>query len=282
MKNYKLILLLILLISSLSPILIYTFTPNQNLKFTNSIKIGTFNLHYGITGDGTYKLSGLQDILKSELPDMMGFEEVTYGSPFNGYINMYQDMSMMMSKLGYKNHYISQGSYYSLANAFFTRFDVESTHTYTYDNQNIFQRNILDVRVKINSVIVQVLTTHFTHVPGGGASGELRVKQASELLIYATKTRPDVDYQIVLGDFNVKDIYKINYTAEYRLLNSTFHDAWQWSGHGVGTGFTSTAKNPEKRIDYIFVSPNVSVSECHTYQTTQSDHLPIFCTIVLS
>lgn len=281
MKNFKPILLLILLISSLSPLLIYTFTPDQKLEFTNSIKIGTFNLHYGITGDGTYSLSGLQDVLKAEIPDMIGFEEVTYGSPFNGYVNMYQDMSMMMSSYGYNSQYISQGSYYSLANAFFTRFDVESDHTYIYDNQNIFTRNILDVRVKINSVVVQVLTTHFTHIPEGGASGELRVKQASELLIYATKTKPEVDYQIVVGDFNVKDIYKINYTAEYRLLNSTFHDAWQWSGN-TNSGYTSTAKNPEKRIDYIFVGPTVSVSECHTYQTTQSDHLPVFCTIVLS
>ena len=111
-----------------------------------------------------------------------------------------------------------------------------------------------------------VINTHLHQVEG---DSDIRLEQVPVLLEF-WNTRPRT---VLMGDLNAKPEW-----PEMELLyESGLVDAWlEW---GSGTGLTFPAASPNKRIDYIWLSPDLSGSSTEVIQTVASDHLPILVQI---
>jgi endonuclease/exonuclease/phosphatase family metal-dependent hydrolase len=53
-----------------------------------------------------------------------------------------------------------------------------------------------------------------------------------------------------------------------------YHDAW--AEVGVGDGFTIPVDAPNRRIDYVLGSPDITFDRAEVVATDASDHLPLF------
>lgn len=64
---------------------------------------------------------------------------------------------------------------------------------------------------------------------------------------------------------------------EIQLLSAALTDAFAVAGEGEGTTYPVPA--PDRRIDYVFVSPGLQVISCRVLAAEGSDHYPVLCEI---
>jgi endonuclease/exonuclease/phosphatase family metal-dependent hydrolase len=112
-----------------------------------------------------------------------------------------------------------------------------------------------------------VIATHLHHVEAHGHVRELQAFAVANLW----HERPRA---VVLGDFNATP----EATEIEVLRRAGLRDAFVLAG--AGEGFTYPATRPERRIDYIFVSPDLAVRDFRVLPGTASDHLGIAVTVV--
>lgn len=252
---------------------------------TNQIKVLTYNLHFGQDSDGQYDLDKLIEFLISEEPNVIGFQELTYYSSFNGYAFMYNELAIALDQLGYKySYYPSKSNYYSLANAIFSQYEILEANTIDLEPIVSWQRMSVDVLLNVNGFETRVYVTHLTHIPGNGKSGSERLQQLQLLLDQIKTHNVDTENIILMGDFNIVELYDDEEVEEYNIIVEILKDAWLNSTYQISDygGYTSSADDPNKRIDYIFLSDQIQVSSCEVVTTLVSDHFPLFCTITLA
>ncbi|MFV2015055.1 MAG: endonuclease/exonuclease/phosphatase family protein [Candidatus Heimdallarchaeota archaeon] len=265
---------------ALLPIFPFYSNDRLNIPSDSSIRVMTYNLHFGQNFDGKYDIGGFKDVIKKQKPNIVSFQEVTYQSPFNGYTTMFIELKSLMKSLGFDYFYTSEGYNYNLGNTVFSQYEITSTKTINYNDWNAWQRNAVEVTINVNGNNVIVYSTHLTHIPGGG-TGEVRIKEVEQLLKIVANHDLNSENIIMMGDFNIVPVDDDgNSNQEYLLIISQLDDAWV-EATSSGDGFTVPADDPKKRIDYIFVSTQLNVTSCELYDSLASDHLPVTCELVL-
>ncbi|PTX59987.1 endonuclease/exonuclease/phosphatase family metal-dependent hydrolase [Melghirimyces profundicolus] len=81
--------------------------------------------------------------------------------------------------------------------------------------------------------------------------------------------------KILVGDMNATP-----QAQELKPLFNSFQDAW--STNGEQNGFTYSALDPVKRIDYIFATPGIQMRTADVIETLASDHLPVVADVTLT
>jgi endonuclease/exonuclease/phosphatase family metal-dependent hydrolase len=144
------------------------------------------------------------------------------------------------------------------------------------------QRGVLAAVITVQGVATRIYNTHLQAsrtVGGVSESGApQRILQVQDII----KLMSDVTDPIVLmGDFNAGST-----STEIKPLYPRLRDVW--SGAGSGSGNTSAARlagDPTNRIDYIFVSPRVTIGTAYVPIDAQtrlaSDHYPVVAQIAL-
>ncbi len=107
-----------------------------------------------------------------------------------------------------------------------------------------------------------VVVTHLHHVV---ADGHVRLVQVPVILDFLE----DKSQFVLLGDFNAgPNSPEIGLIYEAGLVDA-------WFEAGEGPGYTVDSDDPQKRIDYLWHSPDLKVSKIEVIQSTASDHLPV-------
>ena len=76
---------------------------------------------------------------------------------------------------------------------------------------------------------------------------------------------------LLAGDFNAEP-----QAPELKKLHADYTDAWQSAGSGIG--YTRRYRSPgqtDRRIDYVFASPDLHVSRAELVESDASDHVPL-------
>lgn len=121
------------------------------------------------------------------------------------------------------------------------------------------QRGLLVLDVDLDGARFRLHNTHL------GVSAADRRLQVDAILAEADRaTGPHA----LLGDLNASPT-----APELAPLFERFSDAWTVAG--TGNGYTFPAPDPTVRIDYVLVSPALSVSTVHVPALAGSDHLPL-------
>lgn len=167
--------------------------------------------------------------------------------------------------------------------ALISRFPILScTHTLLTTFAGWEQRGVIGTVVNVHGVPTHVYSTHLQAsrtvrgvFQSAAPQRALQVQDIMNLLSNVT------DPVLLMGDFNAGST-----SSEMRPLYTRLLDVWRTAG--VGTGNTSPARlsgNPTSRIDYIFVSPDVTISSVYVPIDAQtrlaSDHYPVVANIAV-
>jgi len=129
------------------------------------------------------------------------------------------------------------------------------------------RRGYLWARVDVgDGETLLMIATHLHHVE---ADSQVRQPQVAAIVDFWAGR----DRTVILGDMNAEpDAPEV---AMYR--DAGLRDAFAEAGSG--DGFTWRSDHPSVRIDYVWVSPDLQVSDVAILPSTASDHLPVAVTV---
>ncbi len=109
---------------------------------------------------------------------------------------------------------------------------------------------------------LNIINTHYHHKEDGS---DFRVAQSQAILDYWAE-RP---FTLIMGDLNAEsnapEIQMFHTQGFLDVLDET----------NVTPGYTNDALNPSRRIDYIFITPDLTPINATVPPEPASDHLPV-------
>ncbi|HEX2869472.1 MAG TPA: endonuclease/exonuclease/phosphatase family protein [Ignavibacteriales bacterium] len=255
MKNViTLLALLILSFSSLSA---------QEIQ---SLRVVTYNIHHGQGTDKRIDIKRIGDFLDSCKVGLAALQEVDRGVERTGKIDILKllsDQTGMHMAFG-KNIDFQGGDY---GNAILSRFDIDTVKNLHYKMMlEGEQRGLLQTVIEANGEKIVFMATHT-----GDKNTEAEKLMNADEIINALKSYNGLPV-ILCGDFNDRPESKM-----HAKLKEYFSDLWEILGKGPGYSFPSV--NPDRRIDYIYISKEglkklkpVFIKVLHS---EASDHLPL-------
>jgi endonuclease/exonuclease/phosphatase family metal-dependent hydrolase len=219
------------------------------------LKIMTYNIQQGYNAFGVKNLAGQLEVIRSIDPDVLGLQETDTARVANGNVDAVRYFADSLRMHSYYGPTTTTGTF---GIALLSRYPLENPQTFFMFSEGE-QTATIQARVTIGEVTYNVFVTHL----GNGGP----IIQLEEML----KRIQGVDRVIAMGDFNFRPA-----TDQYALMTKTLSDAWlvMWPG-----GIDIPGYGPEKRIDYIFVSPGMHVLESEYAVNPASDH-PLLFTII--
>jgi endonuclease/exonuclease/phosphatase family metal-dependent hydrolase len=234
--------------------------PGQGVSLT----VGTFNIHHGVGADGRLDLDRTAEALSGGRVDVVALQEVdrlwSARSAFvdqAGYLAERLGMHMAFGPSLTLRHGRRQPREYGTA--VLSRHPVRKTrNTLLPRPRGGEQRALLVADVDVDGRALRCLATHLHHL--SRTERLAQVDAINETVV--ERTVPTV----LLGDLNARPG-----TPEIAAVTRHLVDAWRVSG--VSDGYTFSARAPHLRIDYVLVSPDITVEEARVVRTDASDHL---------
>ncbi|MDA8019774.1 MAG: endonuclease/exonuclease/phosphatase family protein [Thermoanaerobaculia bacterium] len=228
------------------------------------IRVVTYNVHCGIDPSGRLDLEALATTLENESPDVVVLQEVSRGWLLNGGVDLPKYLSHRLG-MPFIFHGTADATW---GNAVLTRLPIARVEQHPLPPDDLLlRRGYLDVEVEVgHDDRLRVLTTHFHHPRDGG---EERLAQ-SRALIEAWEESPRT---ALAGDLNALPEHReIGVLAAAGLRDA--HDL-----AGQDDGFTFPSWNPVRRIDYIWLSPDLTALNTWVSSSAASDHSPVVAVI---
>ncbi|NTU63667.1 MAG: hypothetical protein HGB05_09755, partial [Chloroflexi bacterium] len=156
-------------------------------------------------------------------------------------------------------------------NAILSRYPIEQVEFHAMPNNDLIRpaRDFIDATLNIGGLPLRVIATHLHHVD---VDGTLRMPQV-QAIIDAWAQQPR---SIVLGDLNALP----NSDEMQRLREAGLNDAFTSSG-ASGEGFTFRSDGLNRRIDYVYHSPDLIARDFHVNPSRASDHAAIAVTLTV-
>ncbi len=229
-----------------------------------TFRVMTYNIHHGEGVDGKVDLARIAELIQRERADIVALQEVDKGTERTARRDLGAELAALTGlACVFSNNYSFQGGEYG--NAILSRFPIrEATNTFYRKVNETEQRGLLQVILAGHGRELAFLATHIDHRREDAARwsnvGEI------ETLVKQLGQRP----LILCGDFNDVPSSRI-----CRRLSESFDDSW--ARVGQGEGFTIPAEQPNRRIDYIWISrtPSLTPMKAWVPESEASDHRPV-------
>jgi endonuclease/exonuclease/phosphatase family metal-dependent hydrolase len=224
----------------------------------------TYNIHHGEGADGRLDVERIAAVIRDERADLVALQEVDKGVERTNRRDLPAELAALtgMTCL-FRSNYPFQGGEYG--NAILTRFPVKRwTNTLLRMLRPGEQRGVLHAVVDAGGRDLLFLATHIDHRPDD-AERLANVEQFREVLAEYGKMPA-----LFGGDFNDTPL-----SRTHAAMAATFDDAWAKAGDGVG--FTIPSREPNKRIDFLWLSHGAPLRVIRAWvpRSEASDHLPV-------
>lgn len=231
---------------------------------THTFRVMTYNIHHGEGLDGKVDLVRIAELIKRERADIVALQEVDKGVTRTQQRDIAGELAKLTGMTGvFSNNFTYQGGEYG--NAVLTRFPVLATQNTHYQMlRTNEQRGLLELTLKVQGRELCFLDTHL----------DFRHDDEERLLnlinIREVVSRHAGQPVILCGDFNDTPA-----SRTYGRLKLFLNDAWAMVGQGEG--WTFSADQPQRRIDYVWFAPTESLKPLKAWvpETKASDHLPL-------
>ena len=234
--------------------------PDDPFKEELPVRIMTYNIHMGFNTKGYLDLEEIARVIEGNGADILALQEVSRGWVINGSIDTLEwladrlDMQyifMPASDAVWGNAVLSKYPMRLMKSDFLPRMDAP------------LRRSYLTVEVEIpDGKTINIICTHLHQIEDEGG---IREKQVQELL----KQWDGLERTAIMGDFNAeKGSDEIGMMYSAGLIDSQLKS-------GKGDELTYAHKEPLQRIDYIWVTPDIEISDLKVPYSTASDHLPV-------
>lgn len=227
---------------------------------TTSITVMTYNIQQGYNEDGIKNLDGQLKLIKSINPDVLGLQESDTARIANGNIDVVR----------YFANHLQMYSYYGPKSVTGT-FGIALLSKYPINNPRTFfmyskgeQTATIEAQIESGTNLFNVLVTHL------GNDGPIIQQEA---IIERLNGKTNV---VLMGDFN----FRPN-TPQYNITTIILNDSWVLAGSADVEYWDDLEYNISRRIDHIFVSSGISISECQYIVSKESDHPTVWAKIEL-
>ena len=224
------------------------------------LKVMSYNIHSGYNVDGRQDFEAIASVIEDSGADIIGMQEVSRGRLMDGSADMTGWLSrrLEMEALFLGTHGPIWG------NALLSRYPIiESGEGELPQEGTTIKRGYLWALIDIGEdEPLMVIVTHLHHIV---EDSQVRQDQVPALLDLWNGQ----GHTILMGDLNAEpDSAEMILISGAGLVDS-------WAEAGTGNGYTYGAADPFKRIDFLWHSPDLEVSEIEVIQTPASDHLPV-------
>jgi len=239
------------------------------------LRVATFNIHHGAGTDGVLDLRRVARVVESNGMEVVGLQEVDrHWSSRSDFVDQ---AAWLAERL---DMHVVYGANLDLdpaepdqprrqyGTAILSRYPIlEWRNTLLPRPEGGEQRGLLEAELMVRGVPMRFAVTHLQH-----NSQTERVAQATRINeLLAESDLPTV----LVGDLNATPD-----APEIGVLTSRLTDTWPVAG--TGPGFTYSAEDPHKRIDYVLVSDGFTPTSAKVLDTDASDHLPVLVDLTLT
>lgn len=231
------------------------------------VRVMVYNLHNGINPWGQLDLEAIAQTIESENPDVVALQEVSRGWIINGSADMLQWLGQRLD-MPYVWGATEAGNW---GNAVFSRYPLIASELHALPPDDLLlHRGFIYAEIDINeSEPLRIINTHYHHLDDGSP---IRVEQTEALLDFWNGRA----HTLLMGDLNATPD-----TPEMQLLRDAgFTDAIDAAG--ITPGYTYSATDPNRRLDYIWYTADVTAADVVINPSTASDHLGIAATVELN
>jgi len=232
------------------------------------LTVMTYNIHRGRDVDGVLDLDRIAAVIRAQNADLVALQEV--GRHWSADSDFRDQPAELGRLLGMRfvfganldrNPPKAGAPRRQFGNAILTGWPVLDSHNVLLPRASADseQRGLLVVDIDLDG---EPFRLHNTHL---GVSAQDRRLQVEAILAEADDAAVP---HALLGDFNAGPT-----APELAPLFERSRDAWTVAGEG--DGHTFPASGPTARIDYVLVSPQLTVSSVRVPTLAGSDHLPV-------
>lgn len=230
--------------------------------------MATFNIHHGAGGDNVFDLEHIARTIEEMDVDVIGLQEVDHHwserSEFVDEPDWLARRLYMRYAYGANLDLDPPGSGLlrrQFGTAVLSKYPiVRQRNTLLPRLDDHEQRGLLETEIVVRGRRVRFATTHLQH--DDNAEREAQAAAVIELL------GAEVERTFLVGDINA-----VPGTPEVEILASVLVDSW--GKVGVSPGHTIPPEAPDRRIDYVFVSEDLTPVRAEVITTDASDHLPV-------
>lgn len=256
------VLSVIIICGTVSGVAIYQATPVQESK--DSLTVMTYNIHQGYNTDGKINPWQILEPINRVNPDILALQE----SDMNRITSTNTDIVQWLAhKLDMYVYFGPETKNQIYGVAILSKFPLYNQETY-YLTSIDDQRVLVRADIQWNDTQISLYAVHM------GLSEEERTNQTAEILEILSKNQ---NPKILMGDLN-----SVPGSEQIRAYTAVLTDAWTSSGYSSTDplGCTSDSLEPQKRIDYILMTPVFSARTCEVIRCYGSDHLPVWAELV--
>lgn len=229
----------------------------------------TYNTHSCVGTDGKTSPRRIADVIREYAPDIVALQELDIGLRRTASVDQAQYIADQI-RMDYHFHptlFIEEGQY---GNAILTHFPMHIVRACLLPGlpgrTRLEKRGALWAEMLIGSRTVQIVVVHM------GLNYSERLAQAMELTGSEWLTSSECRGPVMLcGDLNAFSGSRV-----HRLFKTCMRDAHSCAGSPQATW---PGKFPLLRLDYIYVSEDVTVLDCARLRSPlirlASDHLPL-------
>lgn len=236
----------------------------------SSIRVLVYNIHAGADAEGERNLERVAEILRSERIDIALLQEVDRGTQRSGGVDQPEvlaGLTDLRPVFGRTLDY--QGGEYGIAllSALpVTEWEIVPMAVEPPQQRaggSYEPRGILRATLDAPPGRLHVLNTHLD----ASRDDHYRQQEVRQLVALAERLRGAGEAVMLGGDLNAEPGSPV-----IRVLTAAgWRDAWTECGSGEGLTFPSRAS--VKRIDYLFLSPDLRCTSARVLESDASDHL---------
>ena len=257
-----------LLLATLVFPLIFALPPKNNPQINierDSIRVMDYNIHQGFNINGYLDLEGIARVIENSGADIIALEEVSRGWVVNGSadtyewladrLNMRYKLFMPASDQVWGNAILSKYPLRLLGSGFLPRLEAPLRRSFLLAEVSLESHGSINENINI-------LCTHVHHIKGEGFIREQQVQFLLDEWNGLART-------VIMGDFNAR-----SYEPEIKMMyDAGLIDSQAYLGKDQQ--LTWIHYEPHERIDYIWVTPDLEISNLAVPYSTASDHLPV-------
>ncbi len=235
--------------------------PAISIPLQREMTVMTYNIQAGFSRDNHWSLEQIARTIEAQQPDIVILQEVSRG----WFILTGVDQARWLSQRLDMPLIFGPASRDGLwGNVILTRAPVSSITVRQFTSTVNLRRSAIAAQVETESGAIWV---YATHLDNPDEAGTVRLEQVDQLLALWNGRTP----AIVGGDFNATP----DSDVVQRLLNAGLVDT------GAELGPEATTSETGRRIDYIFVTPDIAVLAAQIPEVWTSDHKPVVAQLAL-
>ena len=227
------------------------------------VRVMTYNLHNGFDTEANLDMEGIAQVIEDNHPDIVALQEVSRGWVISGRLDM---LTWLSQRLGLPYVFGPTADPY-WGNAILSRYPIVEYTFYELPPHNLFiRRGFIVALIDLgHGDHLQVIATHFHHLEEDSDIRQLQSEAVIDFWDSAERT-------VLMGDLNAQP----DDPETEMLRQAGLVDAMA----GIEPpAYTYPSVNPDRRIDYIWISSDLRINNAWVPVSNASDHLPVVAEI---